>query len=130
MSKFTHADVLDAALLEIASTANSMVALKAYVTAYASIAAETLATVAMSTGVTSGDYTLGDGVAPGSRKILVAAKSNVDITAVGTNDAINVALLDTVAGKVVHVAECTTLPLVGGQKVNFPTWNIIFTQPT
>jgi len=128
MSKFTHADVLDAALLEIAGTANSMVALDAYVTAYGSIAAATLATVAMSTGVTSGDYTLGNGVPGGSRKIAVAAKSDVTITATGT--AINVALLDTVGGKVVHVAECTSLMLISAQKVNFPTWDIVFLQPT
>ena len=128
MAKFTHQDVLDAALIEIAGTANSMVALDTYVTDYASIAAATLATTAMGTGVTSGDYVLGDGVPADSRKIEVQAKSNVDITAGGT--AINVALLDTVGGKVVHVAECTSLLLVSGQKVNFPAWNIIFTQPT
>ena len=128
MSKYTHADVLDAALLEIAGPANSMVALKAYVTVYGDIAAETLATVAMATGVTSGDYILGNGVPSGSRKIEVQAKSNVTISTGGT--AINVALLDTVGGKIVHIAECTSLVLVGAQKVNFPTWNIIFTQPT
>jgi len=131
MTKYTHPDVLDAALLEIAQNANSMVALNAYVTAYASIAAATLATAAMNTGVspTAGDdYTLAAGAAPESRKITVGAKSNINITTGGT--AINVALLDTAGSRVLHVAECTSLVLVGGQKVNFPTWDIIFTKPT
>jgi hypothetical protein len=132
MTKYTHPDVLDAALLEIAQNANSMVALDAYVTSYAGIAAATLATAAMNTGVspTSGDdYTIAAGAFSESRKVSVAAKTDQTITAGGT--AINVALLDTTSGgRVLHVAECTALVLVINQKVNFPTWDIIFTKPT
>ena len=130
MTKYTHQDVLDAALLEIADRANSMVALDGYpaTPAYAEVAALTLATTAMSTGVTSGDYTLDDGTPGGSRKVTVAAKSDVSITASGT--AINVALLDTVSEKIIHIAECTSLQLVSGQLVNFPAWDITFLQPT
>lgn len=132
MTKYTHQDVLDAALLEIADNCNSMVAMSAYPAppAYAEVGALTLATASMTPG-TSGDFALSEagGTSPEvNRKVTVAARNDIDISAGGT--ATQVALLDTGSSKILHIADCTALQLVSGQKVNFPEWDITFNQPT
>lgn len=129
MAKFTNATVLDAALQEIIDNCDLMVACTGLPTTF--LEATTTMKLADIARV-PGDFTgPGDGTAGGSREITVEAVADVTIDVTGT--AINVALLDSTAGTagaVLHVAECTSLMLIGAQKVNFPDWKIIFLQPT
>lgn len=126
MAKFTHDDVLDAALNYIKSNATRMTVCDTLPTTFT----EANATYALAdVTIDSGDFTgPALGSATGDRKITVAAQADVDIDASGT--AINVALLDVTNSKLLHVAECNSLALVAGQKVNFPAWEIEFNAPT
>ena len=126
MAKFTNATVLDAALQEIIDNCDLMVACTGLpATFLEATTTMKLADIARAPGDFTGP---GDGTAGGSREITVEAVADVTIDVTGT--AINVALLDSVNGAVLHVAECTSLMLIGAQKVNFPDWKIIFLQPT
>ena len=85
-----------------------------------------LASVAMA----SGDFTIanGDGGGNTPRKVTVAAKNAVPITATG--DATHVALVDTVNSALLLVTTCTPQTVTSGNTVNFPAWKIEVGAPT
>lgn len=126
MAKYTHPDVLDAALNAIKTNAGRMVACSALPTTFT----EANVTYALAdVTIDSSDFTgPAAGSSGGSRKVTVAAQADVTIDASDT--AINVAILDVTNSKILHVGECNSLALVAGQKVNFPAWDIQFNAPT
>lgn len=85
---------------------------------YAEIVAASLASVAMTPNT---DFTKADGDTSG-RKVTVAAKNGVSVTASGTAN--HIALV-TVSGTVVrYVTTCTSQALTSGNTVNIPAWDI------
>lgn len=124
-AKYTHTDVLDAALNVIKTNATLMIACSASPTSRT----EAVTTYALAdVAITSGDFT---GPATGdaggnSRKVTIGAKSTVTIDTGGT--AGYIAIID--GTRLLHVGSCTDLVLVGGQTVNFPAWDIEFAIPT
>jgi hypothetical protein len=91
---------------------------------YAEITAASLAVATMTPDT---DFTKSDGDVSG-RKVRVAAKSGVSVTASG--DANHIALV-TVSGSVVrYVTTCTQQTLTSGNTVNFPAWDIEIADPT
>lgn len=90
---------------------------------YAEIVAASLASVTMS----SGDFTKADGDTSG-RKLTVAAKTGVSVTASGTAN--HIALV-TSSGTVVRcTTTCTSQALTSGNTVNIPSWKIEIGDPT
>lgn len=85
---------------------------------YAEITTASLANVAMTPNT---DFTKAAGDTSG-RKVTVAAKSGVSVTASGTAN--HIALV-TVSGTVVrYVTTCTSQALTSGNTVNIPAWDI------
>ncbi len=120
MAKAVHNDVLDAALGVVRTSATRMVALAAEPASYAAANSGALADAAM----TSADFTIGEGVTSG-RRLSVAAKSDVAITASGT--ATHVALLD--GSRLLYVTTCPAQPLVSATTVSFGGWDIEIGDP-
>lgn len=92
---------------------------------YAGIAAVTLANVTMT--VDTGDYTKANGTTSG-RKVTVAAKSAVPVTASGTAN--HLALARVADTTLRYVTTCTAQALVSGNTVNIPAWEIEVADPT
>lgn len=91
---------------------------------HAEIVTATLASVAIVPGT---DFTKADGDVSG-RKVTVAAKSSVAVTASGTAEQV---VLTTTSGSVVrYVTTCTSQALTSGNTVNIPAWKIEITDPT
>lgn len=122
MPKWVNDLEMDAALNYIAaSTAMHVISTYTQGDSRATVVGNSLANVTM----TSGDFTLADGDSSG-RKVTVAAKSGVSVTASGT--ATHVALID---GSVVRaVTTCTSQALTSGNTVNFPAWKWEIGDPT
>lgn len=115
---------LDAALDYIAG-ATEMKAITTYAMddTYATVNGNSLASVTMA----GGDFTKAAGDVSG-RKVTVAAKSGVAITA--TNTATQVALTKSGDSTVRAVTTCTSQALTSGGTVNFPSWKIELRDPT
>jgi len=122
MSKYAHDDVLDA-LLEIMQANVNLLCVCSQQPADRTEAAATyaLATVSMA----SGDMVIADGDSSG-RKMTIAAKANVPITASGS--ATHVALVDN--GKLYFVTTNVAQTLAAGNLVNIPAWVINPGDPT
>lgn len=90
---------------------------------YAGIAAVTLATATMTADT---DYTKANGAS--GRKVTVAAKTGVSITASGTATHIVLASLGDTTLR--YVTTCTSQALVSGGTVDFPAWEIQIADPT
>jgi len=91
---------------------------------HAEIVTATLASVAITPGT---DFTKSDGDVSG-RKVRVAAKAGVSITASGTAEQI---ALTTTSGSVVrYVTTCTSQVLTSGGTVDIPVWDIEIGDPT
>ena len=91
---------------------------------HAEIVTATLASVAITPGT---DFTKSDGDVSG-RKVRVAAKAGVSITASGTAEQI---ALTTTSGSVVrYVTTCTSQALTSGGTVDIPVWDIEIGDPT
>ena len=91
---------------------------------HAEIVTATLASVAITPGT---DFTKSDGDVSG-RKVRVAAKAAVPITASGTAEQI---ALTTTSGSVVrYVTTCTSQVLTSGGTVDIPVWDIEIGDPT
>jgi hypothetical protein len=120
MAKFTHDDVLDAALDKIA-TATRMVACSGQPANFAGIAAVALADVTLD----GGDFTQANGDTSG-RKVTVAAQNGVEVDATGTAN--HIALDD--GSILLHVTTCTSQSLTDGNTVNFPAFDIEFADVT
>lgn len=91
---------------------------------YAGIAAVTLANVTMTADT---DYTKANGTTSG-RRVTVAAKSAVPVTASGT--ATHIAIARVADTTLRYVTTCTSQALVSGNTVNIPAWDIEVADPT
>jgi len=120
-----HDDVLDAQNDEILNNCSSMIACDRDPTDYADAVAGTLATVNM----VPGDFTKAAGDTSG-RKVTVASKSAVPVTATGTYD--KTVLLDSTGSRVLVVAEGTDQALTAnpGATIDFPAWDVENRQAT
>lgn len=93
---------------------------------HATVVTNTLASTAMTPDT---DYTKADGAAgAGSRKVTVAAKNGVSVSASGT--ATQIALTKTSDTTVRAVTTCTSQALTSGNTVNIPSWEHTFGVPT
>lgn len=119
MAKFCDTSVFTAMLNKIA-TATRMVVCSSQPANFAAIAAANLAQVTMA----GGDYTQAAGDVSG-RKVTMAAKSGIAITASGT--ATHVALDD--GTTLLYVTTCTSQALTSGNTVNIPAWKVEVAAP-
>lgn len=124
MAKFTHDDVLDAALAKIA-TATRMVLTSAQPANYAGIAAVALADQTMTAGNGNGDYTISDGDVSG-RKLRVLAQTSVTIDSSGS---ITHICLDDGA-TLLQVTTTTVGNVVAAATIDVPAYDIEFIDPT
>lgn len=125
MAKAAPDIVMDGALDVIAS-ATKQVACSAQPTTYT----EANATYALADIVIDGtDFTKANGDTSG-RKVTVAAQSGVLIDTSGT--ATHVALVRTADSTLIYVTTCTSQALTanGSNTVNFPAWDVEFSDPT
>jgi hypothetical protein len=101
MARYEHPDVMDNGLAYIRNNCNSMVVISSYTfgDSYATVVAAVLASVAMSPS----DMVLS--TSGNNRRLTVAGKTDLSADASGGGANSHVALLDTVAGKVLYVTE-------------------------
>jgi hypothetical protein len=116
MPKFASNDVLDGSLV-VASAATRMVAVNGQPASFAAAVAGSLTEATL----TSGDFAIGPGDISG-RKVTVAAKSGLAVTAAGTAD--HIALLDVAGSRLLYVTTCPAQALVPGGTVNIASWSI------
>lgn len=121
MAKAVDNSVLDAAF-GVVDNAIRMAVCSSQPVNYAAIAAATLATAT----VAPGDFTIAAGDTSG-RKVTIAAKSGVSISASGT--ATHIVLHDNVS-VMQYVTTCTSQALTSGNTVNIPAWKIEIAAPT
>jgi hypothetical protein len=91
---------------------------------HAEIVTATLASTAITPDT---DFTKANGDTSG-RKVTVAAKSSVSVTASGTAD--HIALTTTSGSVVRYVTTCTSQALTSGNTVNIPAWDIEIADPS
>lgn len=116
MAKYINPNVIDLALGDIRTNANKMVACSQQPTSYTEAnATYALASVAMTTA----DYTLANGDTSG-RKITVAAKAAVPVTASGT--VTHIALIDTTNSVLKFVTTTPSTAVASGGTVDIGTW--------
>lgn len=90
---------------------------------YAEITAASLASVAVTPNT---DFTKAAGDVSG-RKVTVAAKSGVAVTASGTAN--HIALVTATGSVVRYVTTCTSQVLTSGNTVNIPAWKVEIQAP-
>lgn len=120
MAKFANTVVLDA-LLDKVATATSLIVTTTQPADRAAAVAAALATAT----TTSGDFAKAAGT-PNGRKLTVASKSNVSVTATGS--ATHVCLVD--GTTLLYVTTVTTQTLTSGNTVTVPAWTITVGDPT
>ncbi len=120
MAKLCADSVLDAALDKIGD-ATSMIALAAEPADRAAALTGALATATM----VGGDFTNTNGDTSG-RKVTVAQKSGVSVTADGT--ATHIALID--GTELLYVTTCDSQALTDGNTMTFPAWDVEIADPT
>lgn len=116
MPKFASNDVLDAGLA-VASTATRMVATNGQPASFAEATSGSL----VEASLTGADFTIGAGDISG-RKLTIAAKSGLAVTAAGTAD--HIALLDVTGERLLYVTTCPAQALVPGGTVSIAAWSI------
>lgn len=121
MAKAVDNTVLDAAF-GIVDNAIRMAVCSSEPANYAAIAGVTLAQATMA----GGDYTIADGDTSG-RKVTVAAKSGVSITASGT--ATHIVLHDNSSTRI-YVTTCASQALTSGGTVDIGSWKIEIADPS
>lgn len=121
MAKWSSNLVLDAALNKIATSTQMIVCSQQPTTRTEAVSTYALASVS----VTGSDFTIANGDTSG-RKVTVAAKSNISVTASGT--ATHIALVD--ATDLLYVTTCTSQVLTAGNTVNTPAWKAEIASPT
>src|SRR5688500_7735527 len=124
MAKFTHDDVLDAALAKIA-TATRMVVTSAQPANFAGIAAGAPADVTVPPGAANGDLTPANAGVSG-RKLTAAAQTAGPVDASG--NATHVCLDD--GTTLLHVTTCTSQAVTSGNTVNVPAFDVEFLDVT
>lgn len=123
MAKQVHNDVLDGALAVLRNNATKMVACAGEPASFtAANGNQKLAEVTLS----ASDFTIADGILSG-RRVTVAEKSNVPVTASGTAD--HVALLDITGSRLLYVTTCVAQQLTAGQTVTFSSWDVEISDP-
>lgn len=115
MAKWVAADVLDQTLSMIAS-ASRMLATVGQPADYAGALSAALA----GTPMEAGDFSLG--AVGGGRRVNVAAKSGVPVTAQGTAD--HVALVNDGSSRLLYVTTCPPQLLETGGTVNIDGWDV------
>lgn len=124
MGKAVHDDVLDGALNVIKNNCTRMTLCNAQPTTYTEAnSTYALASVTMD----SSDFTIADGDTSG-RKLTVAAKNNVSISASGTSN--HVALLDVTNSKLLYVTTHTAQAVTAGNVANIGSWKIEIADPS
>ncbi len=121
MAKAVDDTVLDGAW-NIFDNATRQVVCSGQPANFAGIAAVNLAQVTMTAGT---DFVKADGTTSG-RKVTVAAKSAVAVTATGT--ATHISLDD--GTTLLYVTTCTSQALTSGNTMNIPTWSATIPAPT
>lgn len=128
MPKQLHDAAMDAAY-DYVDQADTVRVISAYALddTHATVVTNTLASGSMT--VDTGDYTKADGDAGNSsRKVTMAAKNGVSVSATGT--ATHVALTRTADTSVRLVTTCTSQALTSGNTVNIPSWKHEFGIPS
>jgi len=122
MAKSAHDDVADAYLEKMTANVNLLCACSAQPTTRTeAVSTYALATVALA----AGDFAIADGPS-GGRRLTIAAKSNIPITASGTIT--HLALVD---NSVLYFVTTTSREaLVSGNLLNVPSWSITVGDPT
>lgn len=125
MAKASNDLVMDAAL-DVVATATRQIACSAQPTTFAE-ANSTYALADVTMG--SGDFSKANGDASG-RKVTMAAKSGALIDASGTAN--HIALVRVSDSTLLYVTTCTPQALTanGSNVVNFPAWDVEFSDPT
>lgn len=116
MGKWVASQVLDGALAVIAG-ADRMLAVIGQPTDYAGAWNGRLAEAALG----AADFETSAGASSG-RRLAVAGKLGIEVNAAGTAD--HVALVDSVAGRLLYVTTCPQQQLVLGGTVNFDGWTV------
>ena len=125
MGKFVKDSVMDLALADIATCTLLSVCSGAGTPTDGTLAAVTLASVALTAGDGNGDYVIADGAS--GRKVTVAQQADIAITG-ATADATHVVL--SLGGVVKLVTTCTTQTLTNGGTVTVPTFSNTIADPT
>lgn len=124
MAKSAHDDVLDNGPNYVKTNGNKMVLCSQEPTTYTEAnTTYKLAEVAMA----GGDYTNANGDVSG-RKLTVAAKNGVSVSATGTSN--HAAIVDTVTSKLLYVTTHTAQALTSGNTVNIGSWKMEIADPT
>jgi hypothetical protein len=116
MAKWVADTVLDGALAVI-SGATRMLAVAGQPSDFAGAQAQKLAEVSMA----GADFAVGVGDISG-RKVAVAGKAGVPVSAAGTAD--HVALVDVAQSRLLYVTTCPAQALAAGGTVTFDGWTI------
>ena len=128
MAKYTHDDVLDAALNYIADNADRVVVCSSQPANFAAVAAATLAAIPVTAGAGNGDFTLANGDTSG-RKLTVAAQSESNGgDADGTPN--HYAIVDDTNSKLLYVTTCSGDDIVSGGDVSITAFDIELADPS
>lgn len=125
MAKYTDDYVLDGAATRI-SEGNQLRICAGQPTSFADSTTRNLGSIAMTTGLGT-HYTLANGDVSG-RKVTVAARSAISITASGTAD--HVAIVDTVNSRLLHVTTMPAQAVTSGNTANTAAWDAEFADVT
>jgi len=123
MAKAVHNDVLDGALMVLKNSVTKMVACAGEPASFAAASGSLKLAEAM---MSAGDFLIADGAQSG-RRVTVAEKSGVQVTASGTAN--HVALLDMAGSRLLYVTTCTAQALTAGQTVTFGSWDVEINDP-
>lgn len=129
MAKWANSATLDGGLNYIRDNATRMLLLNSYVTeqSYATVVGNALATVVMTTGTASSDYTISSNGL--NRQIVTTAKST---TATGNSSTPDLHIAFTNGSNTVIwvTDETTNQQIVSGNTINFPAITYTSQQPT
>ena len=121
MAKWANDLVLDAPLDKIATSTQLVIT-----TSQPANRAAALSAALASTSLSSGDFAKADSTSPAGRKITIAQKDNISITASGT--ATHVCLVD--GTDLLWVTTVTSQALTSGNTLTIPAWVIAFADPS
>lgn len=124
MSKFASDHVLEGTLDRVAACTVQRVC-AGQPTSFADAVTKTLASVAMS----GGDFSKADGDTSG-RKVTVAQKSSISITASGTADHVVLTKEDQSPSLFEYATTCTSQALTSGGTVTVPAWAVEVRDPS
>lgn len=123
MGQSIHPDVLDTALDELIAHADTQVLCSAQPTTF-SEASTDFVLAQVSLGPSDFAKIAGN---TGGRRLNIAARSGVTVSTTGVGS--HIALLDSVQGRVLFVAECPAQSLQAGAALTFGAWQIELTGP-